>query len=280
MVDWKRVPKIDAHIHLLPDDVIKANSGYNDPFVDYGGVREYLDVMKKYNIERAFIMPFNDPCMMSMDFAVETVHKNLHDMISLDTSRLNCFADVDIRRDVGLTISELERVLSQTGFLGIKLHPSNAGYPIDGEYYEQIFDFASRKGILVEVHSYPREHLNDDACSPIRIKNVLNRHPELKLSIAHLGGFQFEQLYGLNVYVNMSAVLPDIVGRFGIEKANEILRAFGVEKLIFASDYPDSRCLKPNEIYDTYFEMLGKMDFSLEEAERICKFNAMKMLYL
>lgn len=51
-----------------------------------------------------------------------------------------------------------------------------------------------------------------------------------------------------------------------------------IEKLIFATDYPDSRNLKPKEIYDKYFEILGKMDFTLEEAVRICKYNAIKMI--
>ena len=51
MVDWKEIPKIDAHIHLLPNDVICANSGCGDPFVDYGAANDYLSIMKEYNIE-------------------------------------------------------------------------------------------------------------------------------------------------------------------------------------------------------------------------------------
>ena len=27
MVDWSTIPKIDAHIHLMPPDVIEANQG-------------------------------------------------------------------------------------------------------------------------------------------------------------------------------------------------------------------------------------------------------------
>ncbi|MCR3600499.1 amidohydrolase, partial [Salmonella enterica subsp. enterica serovar Mbandaka] len=57
-----------------------------------------------------------------------------------------------------------------------------------------------------------------------------------------------------------------------------ILRSFGVDKLIFATDYPDSRCLKADEIYERYFEILGKMDFSQKEAEQICKHNALRMI--
>lgn len=278
MVNWKEIPKIDAHIHLMPDDVISANSGYDDLFVDYGSVNDYLKIMETYHIERAFIMPFNDPYMLSMDFTVEAVHSNLYNMTKIAPSKFNCFADIDIKRDIHETIRELENALSKKEFIGIKLHSTNTGYPIDGEYYDKIFKYANDNDILVEIHSYPREHLLDDVCSPSRIKNVLNKYPNLKVSIAHLGGFQFEELYEMNVYFNISAILPDIVSRYGIKDANKILRLIGIDKLVFATDYPDSRCLKAPEIYEKYFELLNKMDFTQEEAENICKNNALKMI--
>ena len=278
MVNWKEIPKIDAHIHLLPSDVIRANSGNGDPFVDYGGVKEYLNIMKEYNIERAFVMPFNDTYMLSMDFTIETVHSNLQKMMISAPTKLFCFADVDMRRDIAETIGELEKVFSHSEFAGIKLHPTNAGYPIDGTYYDQIFQYANDNGILVEIHSYPRENLNDDVCSPSRIKEILDKYPDLKVSIAHLGGFQYEELYGLNAYFNISSILPDMVKRLGIDGANKVLRLIGVDRLIFATDYPDSRCLQPTEIYETYFNILGNMDFTYEEAVCICKRNALKMI--
>ena len=279
MFNWKEIPKIDAHIHLTPEDVIKANIGCGSPFADYGSVNDYKKIMEQYNIEMAFVMPFNDPYMLSMDFTVETVHNNMLDIAAQEYPiKLRCFADLDIRKNIDDTLEELNKALINDEFIGIKLHPTNTGYPIDAYYYDKIFEYANNKGILIEIHSYPREHLKDDVCSPSRIKNMLNKYPDLKLSIAHLGGFQFEQLYGMNVYFNMSAILPDYVNRFGIKKTNEILRSMGVNRLVFATDYPDSRCLKPIEIYDKYFEILDKMDFSEDEAGNICKNNALKMI--
>ena len=38
MVDWKKIPKIDAHIHLMPKDVIAANRGNGDPFVEHASL--------------------------------------------------------------------------------------------------------------------------------------------------------------------------------------------------------------------------------------------------
>ena len=117
----------------------------------------------------------------------------------------------------------------------------------------------------------------DDVCSPARIRNVVGKYSNLRLSIAHLGGFQYEELYGLNAYFNLSAVLPDLVDRMGIENMNIVLRSLGVEKLVFATDYPDSRSIRAIEIYDTYCDILGQMDFTQEEAENICKYNALRM---
>ena len=77
MIDWKQLPKIDAHIHLTPQDVIDANIEYDGVFITNGSIDDYIEIMKKYNIECAFIMPFNDPYTLSMDFTVETSHKKI-----------------------------------------------------------------------------------------------------------------------------------------------------------------------------------------------------------
>jgi len=278
MTDWKVIPKIDAHIHLMPPDVIAANQGYGDRFVDFGRVEDYLALMERFHIEAACIMPFNDPYMLSMDAKVASVHDNLISMCGKGAEKLFCFADIDLGQDADETIGELERVMGEPPFLGIKMHPTNAGYPVDGDYYDRIFDWANSNNLLVELHSYPRTHIRDDVCSPLRIQAVLKKYPRLRLSIAHMGGFQWEALRGLDVYLNFSAVLPDWVNGYGLEKTNAILRELGTDRLVFATDYPDSRCLKPEEIYGKYFELLGKMDFSQEEAERICKGNALRML--
>ena len=34
MIDWTNIKKIDAHIHLMPSDVIEANKEYGGNFID------------------------------------------------------------------------------------------------------------------------------------------------------------------------------------------------------------------------------------------------------
>ena len=52
MSKWKDISKIDAHIHLTPDDVIEANRGYDGKFIVNGAAIDYIEVMQKYNIEK------------------------------------------------------------------------------------------------------------------------------------------------------------------------------------------------------------------------------------
>lgn len=278
MSKWKETSKIDAHIHLTPDDVIEANSDYEGKFIVNGSAKDYVNLMEKYKIEKAFIMPFNDTYMLSMEFTIEAVHNNLLKIAEEYEGKFLCFADIDIRRDISETLKEFDRVFENNIFIGIKIHPTNTGYPIDGLYYDKIFEYAEKNKLLLEIHSYPRESLLDDVCSPLRIKKMLRKYPNARVSIAHLGGFQFNELIGSDIYANISAILPDLVKRLGLKKANNILRSFGVERLIFASDYPDNRILKAEEIYDSYFEILDKMDFSQEEIVKISKTNALKMI--
>lgn len=51
MVDWRKIPKIDAHIHLTPKDVIDANIDYDGRFIVNGSIDDYEKIMKTYNIE-------------------------------------------------------------------------------------------------------------------------------------------------------------------------------------------------------------------------------------
>ena len=138
---------------------------------------------------------------------------------------------------------------------------------MDGAYYDRVFAWADQSRVPVEIHSYPRTHLPDDVCSPSRIRNVIRNYPALRVSVAHAGGFQCEELIGLGLYFNISAVLTDWAGQYGIEKTNHILRQLDVNRLVFVTDYPDNRKLTPCEIYDRYFVILGSMGLAFGGAE-------------
>ena len=276
MVDWRAIKKIDAHIHILPDDVHEANPDSEDAWVHAADLHKYCGMMEEMGIEKAIIMPFNDPWLMSMDFTIDAVHKNLYDMKQRYPGKFYAFADIDTRNTFTESVEAIHKAIEEYGLDGIKIHPNNTGVDLDSVYNQTIFAYAQENNIPVAIHSYP--NLESDRSAAYRIVSILEQYPELTVIVSHMGAHQWEQLLPTHAYVDISAILPDYVRTYGIAKTNEILREFGADRLIFATDYPDSRILEPDEIYGSYFDILNQMDFTKEEAEKIAYGNISQIL--
>jgi len=275
MVDWRTIKKIDAHIHILPDAVHEANPDSEDTWL-YTDLCSYRKMMDTLGIEKAVIMPFNDPWLMSMEFTIDAVHKNLYDMKQRYPGRFYAFADIDIRNAPAESVEAIRKAIEEYGLDGIKIHPNNTGIDLDSDYNQPIFAYAQEQQIPVAIHSYPNKE--DDRSAAHRIVNVLAQYPELTVIVSHMGAHQWEQLLPTSAHVDISAILPDYVRTYGTPKTNEILRSFGADRLIFATDYPDSRILQPGEIYGSCFDILNQMDFTKEEAEKIAYGNISHIL--
>ena len=275
MFDWRTIKKIDAHIHILPDTVHEANPDSEDVWV-YADLHKYRAMMGELGIEKAVVMPLNDPWLMSMEFTIDAVHKNLYEMKQHYPGKFYAFADIDTRNTPAESVNAICKAIQEYGLDGIKIHPNNTGVDLDSEYNQPIYAFAQEHRIPVAIHSYPNSE--SDRSAAYRIINVLQKYPELTVVVSHVSAYQWEQLLSTRAYVDISAILPDYVRTYGIEKTNEILRMFGVERLIFATDYPDNRFLEPDEIYGSYFDILNQMDFTSEQAEMISYGNIGKIL--
>ena len=275
MFDWRTIKIIDAHIHILPDTVHEANPDSEDVWV-YADLHKYRAMMGELGIEKAVVMPLNDPWLMSMEFTIDAVHKNLYEMKQRYPGKFYAFADIDTRNTPAESVNAIRKAIQEYGLDGIKIHPNNTGVDLDSEYNQPIFAFAQEHSIPVAIHSYPNSE--SDRCAAYRIVNILEQYPNLTAIVSHMGAYQWEELLSTRAYVDISAILPDYVRTYGIEKTNEILRKFGADRLIFATDYPDSRILEPDEIYDSYFDVLNQMDFTEEEAEKIAYGNISQIL--
>ena len=276
MFDWRTIKKIDAHIHILPDDVHKANPDSEDAWVHAADLHKYRRMMDELGIEKAVIMPFNDPWLMSMEFTIDAVHKNLYDMKQRYPGKFCAFADIDTRNTSAESVDAICKAIEEYDLDGIKVHPNNTGVDLDSAYNQAIFAYAQENKIPIAIHSYPNSE--NDRSATYRIVNVLEQYPNLTVIVSHMGAYQWEQLLPTHAYVDISAILPDYVRTYGIAKTNEILQSFGADRLIFATDYPDSRILEPDEIYGFYFDILKQMDFTKEEADKIAYGNLARIV--
>lgn len=276
MADWKTIKKIDAHIHIIPDVVHEANPDAEDEWV-YADQTKYLDLMGRYNIEQAIIMPLNDPYLMSMEFTADTVNKNLKELVDNYSNKFYAMADIDISNSIEVSKTILTKAIEEYNLNGLKIHPNNTGMNVDDEYNAALLEEFNKYGLPVLIHSYPNS--KDDRSATCRIKYLINKFTDIKFIISHMGAYQYEELLDTNCYVDISAILPDYANKLGIQETNAILRKFGVERLIFATDYPCSRCLAPEEIYDRYFDILNQMDFTDDEINNIAYDNIKNIIH-
>ena len=136
--NWRTLKKLDAHIHILPDAVHTANPDADDVWI-YADLRQYVQIMRENHIERAVIMPFNDPFLMSMEFTADAVHRNLAEMKRRYPGRFYAFADIDVRNSRAETVDALCRAIDDHALDGIKFHPNNSGLALDSDHNFAIF---------------------------------------------------------------------------------------------------------------------------------------------
>jgi len=78
-----------------------------------------------------------------------------------------------------------------------------------------------------------------DYSHPSRVKEVLRTFPNLKINTAHFGGWS---LYDLAVeYLEDEKNYMDVSSAsvyLGPRRTTELIRIYGVERILFASDYP------------------------------------------
>ncbi len=273
-MDWRTIEKTDAHVHLIP----KENLSWQEGEWKQADVDIYASLMKKYNITQAVVLPINDPGTFYPD--CEKTNRWLGQLTASSGGTFAAFADV---HPAGGYFHEmapwyLEQAVTEFGLKGLKIHPSNLGIAIDSLEMVPVIRKACDLHIPVMIHSYPWGRTSFDLCAPSRIHNMTRLFPDGTFIISHMGGCRWQDALEGKEYVDISTFLPELVRLYGIEGANRILREFGPERLIFATDYPQVFRVEPEDIYEIYCDILNQMDFSEMEAEQIARGNILKIL--
>ena len=238
-------PIIDFHTHAFPDalapraiaqlTINAAASGYT-PMTD-GTVDGLISSMNKAGISRSVIcnIATNPRQMVKVnDFAISLQGNDR--LIPLGS--INPFASV------GEILCELDR-LREAGIHGIKIHPDYMGVEIDDKAFTPIFNGCVERNLFVITHAgfdpVQPDHIH---CTPDMVLRVADRHHDLKLVVAHAGGFDreaevLEKLCGVPVWLDTSlcAIRRAKSAEWG-HLCGEILRKHDASRILFATDTP------------------------------------------
>ena len=269
---------IDFHTHVFPDalapraiaqlTINAAASGYT-PLTD-GTVAGLLESMSKAGISRSVICNIaTNPRQMKKvnDFAISL----------LEDPRLIPLGSVNPEATAEEITAELDR-LKAAGIPGIKIHPDYMKVEIDSTAFTPIFKSCEERNLFVITHAgFDPVEPNHVHCSPDMVLRVMDRHPALKLVVAHAGGFDRERevldkLCGAPVWLDTSlcAVRRGKSAEWGALCA-DILRKHAPDRILFATDTPWSD--PAAEI--SFAESLGISD---EGIRKILSGNAEKLL--
>ncbi len=272
-MSWRTRKKFDAQVHVLPEEraaQFLAGEGPGAPW-SRCGVDDCLRRMDRYGVERALLLPNNDQYLYYQD--PSETNRFLGEVVKGHPDRFWAFADVTASGAyfIEQTPYILEEAVKEYGLSGLKIHPTNLHMDADDLRLVPVLRKAAELGVPVMFHANPCRLGFHDNCAPDKINRMIQVFPDLDIITAHLGGMKWQDAVSGCTWVDMSHILPKLVELYGIEQTNRILRAFGPDRLLFGTDFPDGD-------YDEYFDILDRMDFPDGEIEKIAWKNIQKLL--
>lgn len=146
------------------------------------------------------------------------------------------------------------------GLRGIKLHPEFQACAPDDARMQPIYEAAQHAGMVLLFHAGLDIGIPTLHGSPQAFVDIHSDFPDLRIVLAHMGGFKLwdevaEHLVGLPIWFDTSYS----IGHMADEQFLEIVRAHGVDRILFGTDAP----------WADMAEEIAKIDaLSLEPEER------------
>jgi hypothetical protein len=179
--------------------------------------------------------------------------------------------------DGAAATEEIDRVAA-AGACWLKLHPNTQDFDVADPAVEAVVRSAAEHGLPVLFDAYSPW----DANQPGKFVNLAMAVPEARLILAHAHGPGFPQLllydilarypwWQRNVWTDISATGPLLAGGPFAEQFTWVLRKFGIDRVIFGSDYPIDDPLAA-------VAAVAKLGFTDEEQAAILHDNAAALL--
>lgn len=267
---------IDFHTHIFPDKIAQKTIEYLSkkggvPPFSCGTEAGLTERMREASVDISVTLPvITNPSQFD---SVNRFASAINEKYKASQRRLISFAGIHPDCD---NIEDKMKFISNSGFLGVKIHPDYQETYINDERYIKILECARERDLIVVTHSgvdvaYPDMPAK---CTPSLVKEVIKKVPGTKLVLAHLGASEmaeevYDLLCGEDVYFDTAYVL-----RFtDAYTFKRIVKKHGEDKILFATDSPWSS-IKGD------LDILRSFDLPAKTLEKILYKNAKSLLGL
>lgn len=270
----------DHHMHIMSDEYSKffkkllGNDMYFDTPISEVSGDKIISLLDDANIDRAFVLSGSyilgmngiegsseyDDVKKENNYLAMEVAKHPHRLIG--------FFSVNPLKDYA--IEEIDRCYDKLQLSGLKLHFTNSNVDLNNsEHLKKIkilFSHCAEKNIPILLHFKSRSPEYGKKDAEILIDEIIATTPNLKLQIAHLGGWggfdksaqevfsTFIEKYDSNpelkkenIYFDLSGIIVtkreimpgelDITSKENHEMIAEMLRKWGLDNIAFGTDY-------------------------------------------
>ena len=245
---------VDFHTHTFPDSIAPAalvklqGMSHIRPFTD-GTQAGLADSMKRAGIDVSIVLP-----VATSTRQVSRVN-DASARLSEEGAAQGILSFGCMHPELDGWEEELERIAA-LGLKGIKIHPVYQGVDIDDGRFVRILRKCAQLGLIVVTHAgldvgFPGK-VN---CSPAMIRQALDQAGEVKLVLAHMGGWRnWREVAALlaetGAYLDTSFSLGNMtpngdgyyadkdVSLLDGESFVELIRAFGADRVLFGTDSP------------------------------------------
>jgi hypothetical protein len=132
-------------------------------------------------------------------------------------------------------VPEIERCRRLYGVRMLKIHPFCHDYPVDGDGYRPLWEYADQTGTVVLSHTWD----SDKTCSPELFATIAARYLRARVILAHAGGTQRGCRQAIDVVKKHGGLYLDTAtSHFHVGMIERFVREVGADRVLFGSDVP------------------------------------------
>ena len=239
----RHVPLVDAHVHLFPPRVFEAIWRWFDahgwPIRYRVPAEEVVGYLDRQGVERFFALHYSHAPGMA-----RVLNRFVSEM-ARRSPRVVPFGTVLPGEPGALEV--VAESLDQLGHFGLKLHCHVQKVAPDDERLFPIYEAVARRGKVMVMHA-GREPSSPaygfdcrGRCGLDPVARVVERYPELKLVIPHLGADQWRDFFALcraspHLYLDTTMALS---GYLGEDRPGRDDLVALQDRLLFGTDFPN-----------------------------------------
>jgi predicted TIM-barrel fold metal-dependent hydrolase len=250
---------IDVHTHTYPESIaskasVNLGNFYNFKIEGDGTYKDLEEQALKTGVCGLFLLS-----VATNAHQVTNVNDYAASLVSLSRSRgFETLGFACMHQDFEDFSAEIDRC-EALGLTGIKIHPDIQHMDIESaEMYRLCELIEGRMPLFLHMGDNRPEYRYSE---PRKLARLARRFPRLEFIAAHFGGYRAwdeaeRYLYGLdNIWYDLSSALWAMPP----EEAGRLIRACGISRVMFGTDYPVKRLAD-------YIELFMKIE--LDETER------------